>query len=71
MLIAGAQDFELMQELGVKMNSLNASFLGSVNMDQKALIAMANFFRRFVLKCLGDPKVRAGKKMYLYKIPVL
>jgi hypothetical protein len=56
-IIAGSRDYELMQEQGIKMNNLKASFVGSVQMEEKALRVMSSFYRRFALKCLADPKV--------------
>jgi hypothetical protein len=50
-----------MQEQGIKMNNLNASFVGSVNMEAKTLSVMAGFYRRFSLKCLADPKVNLSR----------
>jgi hypothetical protein len=49
-----------MQELGVKLNNLNTSFFGPLNVEERALNTVVSFYRRFTHKCLADPKVRAG-----------
>jgi hypothetical protein len=51
-----------MQELGVKLNNLNTSFFGPLNVEERALNTVVSFYRRFTHKCLADPKVRARKQ---------